>query len=326
MRLMIARIAVGASVIACAAIASLASAAAQTFPAKPIRLMVGFPPGGSTDVLARTLAQEARSSLGEVVVINKAGAAGTVVISEIVSSAPDGYTIGITPSTALTLAHQFQNIRQDLLESTDALLMVGRQRVGMATSKDSPHKTLKDFIAAARSNPGKLSLGIPGAGTSVDLMLRALLAHEKVDANIVPFQGDAPVVTALLGGHITAGAFAAGGWAPQVRDGALRLLASFEADRADVAPDVPTLAELGYGLKGNAIQYLLAPKGLPAPVSKKLIEAFLAASQTPGYVDIAQKNALYDKATTSGAMLDRQLLADRAELAALVDRLGLKKK
>ena len=326
MRRTIALLGAAASAIACAITTTVSGVSAQTFPAKPIRLLVGFPPGGSTDVLARTLAQEARGALGEVVIINKPAAAGTVVISEIVSSPPDGYTIGITPSTALTLAHQFQNIRPDLLESTEALIMVGCQRVGMATFKDSPHKTLKDFMAAARANPGKLSLGIPGAGTSVDLMLRALLAHEKVDANIVPFQGDAPVVTALLGSHITAGAFAAGGWAPQVRDGALRLLASFEADRADVAPDVPTLAELGYGLKGNAIQYLLAPKGLPAAVSKQLTEAFHAASQTAGYIDIAQKNALYDKATTSGVALDRQLLADRAELATLVDRLGLKKK
>lgn len=305
---------------------SVSGASAQQFPSKPIRLLVGFPPGGSTDVLARTLAQEARAALGEVVIINKPGAAGTVVLTELMSAAPDGYTIGITPSTALTLAHQFQNIRQDLLEGTEALVMVGRQRVGMATSKDSPHKTLKDFMAAALGNPGKLSLGIPGAGTSVDLMLRAMLAHEKADANIVPFQGDAPVVTALLGGHITAGAFAAGGWAPQVREGGLRLLASFEADRADVAPEVPTLMELGYGLKGNAIQYLLAPKGLPPPVAGKLIEALRAASQTPNYIDIAKKNALYDKESPAGSALDQQLLTDRAELGALVNRLGLKKK
>lgn len=310
------------SATACA----ISSVAAQPFPSKPIRLMVGFPPGGSTDVLARTLAQEARATLGEVIIINKPGAAGTVVISELISATPDGTTIAITPSTAMTLAHQFQNIRPDMLESTEALIMVGRQRVGMATSKDSPHKTLKDFMAAALANPGKLSLGVPGAGTSVDLMLRALLAHEKADANIVPFQGDAPVVTALLGGHITAGAFAAGGWAPQVREGGLRLLASFEADRADVAPDVPTLVELGYGLKGNAIQYILAPKGLPEAVSKKLIEGFRAASLTPNYIDIAQKNALYDRESPSGRALDQQLLADRAELAELVNRLGLKKK
>ena len=326
MRRTLALLGAAASIILCAATSSITGVSAQTFPTKPIRILVGFPPGGSTDVLARTLAQEARGAVGEVVIINKPGAAVTVMMAELVSSSPDGYTIGITPSTALTLAHQFQNIRPDLLESTEALIMVGRQRVGMATSKDSPHKTVEDFMAAARANPGKLSLGIPGAGTSVDLMLRALLAHEKVEANIVPFQGDAPVVTALLGGHITAGAFAAGGWAPQVREGALRLLASFEADRADVAPDVPTLAELGYGLKGNAIQYMLAPKGLPPPVAQKLIEAFRAASLSPGYIDIARKNALYDKESPSGHQLDRQLLADRAELATLVERLGLKKK
>ncbi len=309
-----------------AVVCVVSNVAAQSFPAKQIRLLVGFPPGGSTDVLARTLAQETRATLGEVVIINKPGAAGTVAIAELISATPDGTTIAITPSTALTLTHQFQNIRPDMLESTEALIMVGRQRVGMATSKDSPHKTLKDFMAAAHASPGKLSLGIPGAGTSVDLMLRALLAHEKVDANIVPFQGDAPVVTALLGGHITAGAFAAGGWAPQVREGGLRLLASFEADRADVAPDVPTLVELGYGLKGNAIQYILAPKGLPVSVAQKLIDAFRAASLSPSYIDIAKKNALYDRESPAGDQLDRQLRADRAELAELVNRLGLKKK
>lgn len=311
----------------CALAGSVTGVSAQgEFPNRAIRLMVGFPPGGSTDVLARTLAQEVRATLGEVVILNKSGAAGTVMITDLIASAPDGYTIAITPSTALTLAHQFQNIRPDMLEATSALLLVGRQRVGMATSKDSPHKTLKDFFAAARANPGKLSIGIPGAGTSVDLMARALLAREKAEANIVPFQGDAPVVTALLGNHVTAGAFAAGGWAPQVREGTLRLLASFEGDRADVAPDVPTLVELGYGLKGNAIQYILAPKGLPAPVARKIIDTFQAASLTPNYIDIARKNALYEKAVVAGETLDKQLLADRAELADLVNRLGLKKK
>lgn len=277
-------------------------------------------------MLARTLAQEVRQTLGEVVIINKPGAAGTVMIQELVAAPADGTTIGITPSTATTLAHQFQNIRPDLLERTDALVMVGRQRVGMATSRDGPFKTVQDFVAAARAAPGKLAVGIPGAGTSVDLMTRAILAHEKIDANIVPFQGDAPVATALLGGHIAAGSFAAGGWAPHVREVTLRLLASFEADRADVAPDVPTLAELGYGLKGNAIQYLLAPKGLPPAVAQKLIEAFTVAGRSPAYIDIATKNALYDRQMPSGSALDRQLVADRAELAALVERLGLKRK
>lgn len=324
---MLLRIVIGALTLIGAQLGSLHVAVAQgDYPSRSIRLLVGFPPGGSTDVLARTLAQEVRTSLGEVVIINKPGAAGTLMIQEVIAAPADGYTIAITPSTATTLAHQFQNIRPDMLESTEALLMVGRQRVGMATSKDSQIKTLKDFVAAARAAPGKLSVGIPGAGTSVDLMVRAVLAHEKVDANVVPFQGDAPVATALLGSHIAAGAFAAGGWAPHVREGSLRLLASFEAERADVARDVPTLAELGYGLKGNAIQYMLAPKGLSPAVAKRLIEAFTSASRTPSYIDIATKNALYDKQAISGAALDRLLIADRAELAQLVDRLGLKRK
>ena len=143
--------------------------------------------------------------------------------------------------------------------------------------------------------------------------------------NIVPFQGDAPIVTAILGGHITAGSFAAGGWAPQVRAGTLRLLASMEEERAEAAPDVPTVMELGYPLKGASIQYLYAPKGLPAAVRKRLIDVLLDASRSPNYVDIASKNALYDANATTGDALDQYLLKDRAGIAELVTGLGMKK-
>jgi tripartite-type tricarboxylate transporter receptor subunit TctC len=125
---------------------------------------------------------------------------------------------------------------------------------------------------------------------------------------------------------VSAGAFSAGGWAAHVREGTLRLLASMEADRSEVATDVPTLIELGYPYRGNAVQYMLAPKGVPAAVFTRLTEAFLAASRSAKYIDIAKKNALYQATTITGAALDKQLAADRAELTDLVNRLGLKKK
>src|SRR5262249_45025300 len=156
------------------------------FPNRSIRLLVGFPPGGSTDVLARTLAHEARSTLGQdVLIINKPGASGALAVLEVVGATPDGYTIGITPRPAMTLAFQFQNTRAGLLESTQALLLVGRQRVGIAVEKSSPLSSLKGLIAAARADPGKTSIGIPGAGTSVDLLTRAVLLHEKVEPSVV---------------------------------------------------------------------------------------------------------------------------------------------
>ncbi len=306
--------------------ASIQTFAQSEFPTRPIRLLVGFPPGGSTDMLARTLAQESRTALGQdVIVINKPGATGSLAVAEVVAAAADGHTIGISPSSTFTLAHQFQSIRPDLLESTDALIVAGRQRIGMTTRTDSRFRTLAELIEGARKEPGQLSIGIPGAGTTVDLLSRAVFRRAGVEMNFVPFQGDGPIVAAILGGHVTAGSFAAGGWAPQVQGGAMRLLASMEEERAEVAPDVPTLIELGYPLKGAAIQYMYAPKGLPPAVRRRLIDVLLAASRTPVYIDIAKRNALYDANATTGEALDRYLLEDRAALAALVASLGIKK-
>ena len=300
--------------------------AQSDFPNRGIRIMVGFPPGGSTDVLARMLAAEGGKRLGqEILVVNKPGVTGALAVNDVVASPADGYMLGITPSTVLTLTHLYQNIRPDLLENSSALLMVGRQRVGIAAKADNEIRTFRQLVETARKAPGKLSVGIPGTGTLTELITRAVFQQEKLDITIVPFQGDAPIITAILGNHVTAGSFSAGGWAQQVRAGTMRLLASLEADRSEVAPDVPTLLELGYEYKGNAIQYMFAPKGMPGAVRQRLIDTFVDAARTPSFIDVATKNALYDANTMSGDALDQYLLKDRAGLVALANRLGVKK-
>ncbi|OGA27418.1 MAG: hypothetical protein A3I01_11115 [Betaproteobacteria bacterium RIFCSPLOWO2_02_FULL_65_24] len=306
--------------------ASFAAAQAD-FPSKTIRLLVGFPPGGSTDVLARALAQEGRKQLGqEIVVVNRPGASGVIAINEVVAASGEGYTIGVTPSTALTLAHHFMNIRPDLLEATTALMLVARQRIGIVTQGASQQRTLKEFVEHARKNPGKVSVGIPGLGTKVELITRAIALYEKVDLNVVAFQGDAGVITNVLGAHVAAGSFSAGGWANHVRSGTMRLLASFEEERFEVAPNVPTLLEMGYGLTGSAIQYLYGPKGMPPAVARRLVAAFTEATRSPAYVEVATQNGLYDKNPLVGEALDSFLIKDRATNTQWVQKLGLKKK
>lgn len=317
-------IAMGAAL---AALMAATPAAAQgDFPSRQIRLIVGFAPGGSSDVLARPMAQEASKLFGqEVIVINKPGAAGTLAVNDVAAAAPDGYTIGIAASASLTLVHMFQNIRGDLLESTEALVQAGRQRVGVATKTDSPIKTLKDLVAFARANPGKATIGTPGAGTSSELFMRAVAQQEKVEISMVPFQGDAPAATAMLGGHVTAIAASAGSWAAHINAGSMRLLASIEVDRIDVAPDVPNLVEMGYPYYGASIQYMYGPKGLPPAVKKKLIDVLGAAIRSPLYVDIARKNNLLGPSPRTGEALDKHLVEDRKGLAELVTKLGLGK-
>ena len=309
-----------------AAVLTAGAAIAQGDSSRPIRMVVGFPPGGATDILARALAQEARVPLGqEMIVVNRPGANGSIAIGEVLAAKPDGLTLGFAPTSAFTLAFHFTDIRPDLLDSIEALVMAGRQRVGMVVKGDSPHKTLKDLIEFARGNPGKVPIGVSGVGSSVDVFTRTILQRAQVDAIVVPFKGDADVTTALLGGQVTAGSYAAGGFARHVQAGAMRLVASFQDERLPMAPDVPTLEELGYGLTGTNIQFIYGPKGLPAATSRRLTAVLQDVMRTPMYVDIATKNDLYDKNALAGDALMAYLLKDRATNAQLVEKLGLKK-
>ena len=299
---------------------------AQSDPSRPIRMIVGFPPGGATDILARALAQEARVPLGqEMIIINRPGANGSIAIGEVIAAKPDGLTLGFAPTSAFTLAFHFTDIRPDLLDNIDALVMAGRQRVGMVVKGDSPHRTLKDLIEFARSNPGKVPVGVSGVGSSVDVFTRTILQRAQVDGIIVPFKGDADVTTALLGGQVTAGSYAAGGFARHVQAGALRLIASFQDERLAMAPEVPTLEEMGYGLTGTNIQFIYGPKGLPAATSRRLTAVLQDAMRTPMYVDIATRNDLYEKNALVGDALTAFLKKDRVTNSELVEKLGLKK-
>ena len=309
------------------AMASSVSVAQTDFPSKPIRLLVGFPAGGSTDVVARALAHEVRKPLGqEIVVVNRPGASGVIAVNDLIAANPDGYTINLSPSSAFTLGYHFMDIRPDLLEATSSILMVASQRSGLVTRSNSPQRTLKEFVAYARKNPGRVSIGIPGKGTKSELLMMAFAMKEKLDVSIVPFQGDAPIITSLLGGHIAAASFSAGAWMSQLSSGAMRLLASNEEERFDLAPDVPTLVEMGYSLTGGSIQSLYGPKGLPARVLERLVGAFTEATRSPGFIEIATKNGVYEKNLLAGAELERFLLKDRATNTELVEMLGLKKK
>jgi tripartite-type tricarboxylate transporter receptor subunit TctC len=299
-------------------------AMAQGGPKGQIRLMVGYPAGGATDVLARVLAQEGGKRLGQdIIVINKPGVAGWIAANEVAGSPPDGQTIGISPTSAFTLAHLFQNIKPDIVDRTTALLQVGRLPIGFVANAKSKYKTFKDFIEDARKEPGKLAVGIPGAGTVSDLLTRAVFLQDKLQVNYVQFRGDVPTSTAVLGGHVMIASVSAGGFKQHVEAGTMRVLASMEAERAEVAPDAPTLKELGYDYAGGAIMFMYGPSKLAPDMRKKLADAFLAASRTPVYIDIAKKNSLYNTTAMVGAELGAYLVKDRARNTALVEKLGL---
>ena len=300
-------------------------ALAQTdYPSKRIEVLVGYPAGGGTDVLARVLAEEVRKSLGrEVIVVNHPGASGTVAMSAIAAAKPDGYKLAVAASASVVTVPLLQDV-PDLFDRTTALIAIGRLRNGFLVKSDSPYHNVKDLIEFARNNPGKVSIGVQGEGSSGALIIRAIAFQEKVDISIVPFTGEAPALTALLGGHITASAATV--WTRQVDAGALRLIASMDEDRFDSHPNVATMMEQGGYPTNSLIFYVVGPKGLSPTVTKRIVDAFAGAMLTPAYIDLVTKNEMRLRKPLAGEELERFLADDRTKIGAIVAKLGLRKK
>lgn len=300
--------------------------AQSDFPSKPIQLIVGWPAGGTTDVLARTLAQEAKKILGrEVIVVNKPGATGSLGAMYVAAAQPDGYTLGVMNSATCTTAHFLQNIPSDIIERNTALVWLGRPQQAIAVRRDSPISSVKDLIEQARRNPGKVTIGLQGTGSATGLLIQAIALEEEAEMGFVPFQGEAPAVTALLGGHITSVASAITAFDRHVASGELRTIASMNEHRLQSDPNVPTLIEQGFPYKIQTIFFLHGPKGLPATVTERLVDVFGRAARTAAYIDVTTKNGIVTSNPVAGEALERFLIEDRARTGAIVKKLGLKK-
>ena len=245
---------------------------------------------------------------------------------QVSAARPDGYTLGVSPSSTFTVNPFLQDLQVDLVKESTVLLSFAKFNVAIFVKPDSPFTTLKDVIEYARRNPGKLTYGNPGVGTRPHLVMAAIAAHEQLKINFVPFPGDAPTVTALLGGHIMTAGCSAGGWVPQMEAGALRLLAVCEEERTDGYPNIPTVVELGYPYPLPLVVFAHGPKNIPEPVRKKLEDAFEKASQSPIFKDVAIKNALYAKKHMFHQELTQFLLTERTKTGELIQKLGLAKK
>lgn len=303
------------------------SIAQVDYPTKPIQMLVGYAPGGSTDVLVRTLAQEAKRYLGqEVIIVNKPGAGGTVAAISVATAKPDGYTLGATPSSTFTVSPWLLELSIDPLKETTPILSVAKFNVGVFVKSDSPFKNLKGFLEYAKQNPGKATYGHPGVSTRPHLVMEMIAAQEGVKINFVAFPGDIPTTTALLGGHIMAAGCSAAGWISHVQAGTLRLLAVMEEERMDPFPDVPTVVELGYPYPLPLVVFLYGPKGIPEPLVKKLEDAFDKASQSPTYRKVATENALFSKKNMLREELAKFLDSEKTKTGDIIKKLGLGKK
>ena len=264
-----------------AAAASLAlPALAQSFPAKPIKLMCPWPAGGSSDMVMRALAESASKALGgQVVIENKAGASGMLGPNELVKAAPDGYTLSQVTIGVARLPHM-QKMQFDPLKDFTYIVCLTGYTFGIVVKADSPFKTIKDLVAYAKANPGKFSYGSTGNGTTPHLAVEEFASKAGIDLQHVPFKGSSDGLQALMGGHIMAHSDATG-WAPHVEAGTLRLLATYGSKRTKRWPQVPTLNELGYDTVSDSPFGIAGPKGMDPALVRKLHDAFKKTLEDP---------------------------------------------
>lgn len=273
---------------AAAALALPSLGRAQAFPARPVKYICPWPAGGSTDAVIRAIAQSVARVLGQnVIVENKPGAGGMLGANELVQAAPDGYTLSQLPHGVFRIPHMQKTAFDTLKDFTWIACLTG-YTFGLVVPSDGPIKTVADFVAWAKANPGKLSYGSTGIGTSPHLAVEEFAAQAGIQLNHVPFKGNADNMQAILGGHVMAASDATG-WAPHVDSGRLRLIATYGSKRTKRWPAVPTLNELGYRTVSDSPFGVCGPRGMEPAVVRTLHDAFRKTLEDPAVLAVFEK-------------------------------------
>jgi tripartite-type tricarboxylate transporter receptor subunit TctC len=268
----------------CLALTAASGAQAQAWPAKPVTLLVPFPPGGSTDMIARTLGTKLQEKLGaSFIVDNKAGAGGTVGATLAKRAAPDGYTIFVSSLGPFVIGpHLLKNLGYDPLKDFDYITVAVQAPNVLAVPANSPHKSVSDVLAFHKANPGKMSFASSGNGSSDHLTAELFWQMTGTNGLHIPYKGGAPAMSDLLGGQVEATFMNINTGITNIKAGKLRALAVTSAKRSALLPEVPTLEELGIkGVTVSSWQAFAAPKGLSADIKAKLHEALVAGLNDP---------------------------------------------
>ena len=262
--------------LACALTANVASA--QTWPSKPIRIVLQFPPGGATDLVARILAQHLTTSLGQTVVVeNKPGADGLIAAEYVIRAEPDGHTFFMATNTPMMQIPLLKkNPPYDPITSFSPVTLIGRYIFVMVANSKLPYKTASELIAYGRQNPGKLNFGSHSGVTQ--LMFSRISKQNDIQMNLIPYKGEAPNVNDLLGGHVQFTFVSTISTMQHISDGKLIPMAMLLNKRSPLLPNVPTVSEAGLpSLGAESWAALFGPAKLPPAIAIKMSESIREA-------------------------------------------------
>jgi len=315
----------GVILILCALMLSVLPAAAADYPNKPITAYIPLSAGGTSDVFVRTIAPYMEKYLGKsLVLVNKPGSGGAVAISTLAKAKPDGYTFSWANLPTLATIPQMRKLTYNPKE----LVYIGSPMhydYILYVKKDSPFNTLADLIAYARKNPGKVSYGTPGMGTTNHLGVAWLANKEKLDMKAIPFKGNPKSVAAVLGGHVTACNTSTTASVSAYKGGRLKPLAIMSANRIPLTPETKTLKEMGYDFSQFSCMGAVFPKGTPEAIRKKIEDAIKFAVSQPD-VQKKAKEELYVSIDYLDGQKYRALIDDYWNIwGDILQEVGLKK-
>jgi tripartite-type tricarboxylate transporter receptor subunit TctC len=299
---------------------------AESFPTRPIRLIVPYPAGGGTDIVGRVLGQKLHESLGQPVVIdNRGGAGGTLGTAAAAKSAPDGYTLLLVPTSHVINPSIYAKLPYDTEKDFAPITMVASAAILMAVDPRVPADTVRAFVEAAKANPQVLAnYGSAGTGTVFHLTGELFKQLTGLQLQHVPYRGGAPTVTALLAGEIPLAFETMLALQPHVRAGTLRALAVTSARRSVIMPEIATTAEAGFAsLVADNSYALFAPVGTPAPILTRLHDATVAALALPEVRDQLREQGA-EVVGNSPAELAAYVAAEIPKWAALARQAGVK--
>jgi tripartite-type tricarboxylate transporter receptor subunit TctC len=294
------------------ALLALTAISAQAQDKPQLKILVGFPPGGSADVIARIVADALRDDFNPVVVDNKPGAGGRIALNMVKVAKPDGQTVIVLPSGPMVLfPHVYKKLDYDAVKDFTPVSQIARFQFGVVSGPSTNVKTVAEMIAKAKSDPGNASYGTPGAGTLPHFMGVLMEQSAGISLNHVPFQGGAPANNALLGGHIGYKFDVVSETAEFHRTGKARIIAVTGSQRDPQVPEVPTLKESGVNMEATAWFAMYGPAGLKGEAFTRLEKAMMKLARDPAVKDKMAKLGLEPIGSNSADLA----AAQKADLA-----------